>query len=227
MEVTKVFIDEVEFKADINILKKTNHLDVLLSQLKSLNLAKATILDAGCGTGIVSNEIWEKKYTTIGIDISRKHIKVGKNMFRNVFFVLGDLHHVPFREGSFDVIIFHSVLTYVKASIVLTEVARVGKDRCFLILCEFNPLNPLVRKNKGWGSRQLFSLKEYSKMLHKNNINILKTNIIDFTPTTLKYKKGFFVSLLRYLFILLEKTVKKIPLVNGYGGFILISAQRA
>lgn len=230
MEVTKVFIDgvgEVDFKMDINILKKTNHLDILVPEVKSLNLAKATVLDAGCGTGIISSGIWEEKFTIIGMDISRNHIRMGKKLFRNVLFVLGDLRHIPFREDSLDLIIFHSVLTYVKAAIVLEEVARVGKNKCFLILCEFNPSNPLVRKNRGWGSRQLISLKEYSKMLRRNNICILKSNFIDFTPTTLKFKQGFLFSLLRCPFSLLEKVTKKIPLVNQYGGFIFISAQKA
>jgi len=230
VEMAKVFIDsvgEVEFKTDVNILKKTNHLDILIPEVRSLNLSNAIILDAGCGTGIISNEVWENRYTTIGMDISRRHIKIGKRIFRNVLFVLGDLHHIPFRDNSLDTIIFHSVLTYVKASIVLSEVARAGKNKCFLILCEFNPSNPLVRKNRGWGSRQLISLKEYSTMLHKNRINILKTNFIDFTPTTLKFKHGFFISLLRSSLSLLEKTIKKVPLVNHYGGFIFISAQKA
>lgn len=65
------------------------------------------ILDAGCGEGSALAAIarlCEGSYSTFGVDLSKEAIRTAENDERRMFFV-GDLTHMPFRQGAADVML--------------------------------------------------------------------------------------------------------------------------
>jgi len=71
------------------------------------------ILDVGCGTGALGREFKKKGNVVYGIDISKKSIEIAKKRLDKVIQI--DLEtevDLPFKEESFDLIIFGDVLEH-------------------------------------------------------------------------------------------------------------------
>ena len=70
------------------------------------DLRGTRILDAGCGTGVLSRMLDEKGAEVVGVDISEKLIEVAKNrssLNKNIEYFAGDMKEKSF--GNFDYII--------------------------------------------------------------------------------------------------------------------------
>ena len=70
------------------------------------DLRGTRILDAGCGTGVLSRMLDEKGAEVVGVDISEKLIEVAKdrsNLNKNIEYFAGDMKEQSF--GNFDYII--------------------------------------------------------------------------------------------------------------------------
>ena len=66
----------------------------------------ATVLDAGCGVGLVTRWLAERvgvQGTVIGLDLSMPHLRFGANA-PGVCFIQGDLAHLCLQNGSVDLI---------------------------------------------------------------------------------------------------------------------------
>lgn len=94
--------------------------------------AGATVLDAGCGEGVLSRLLAKKGAKVTGIDISHKNISAAKRYAEEegvpVDFVQGDVENLPFAAKSFDWVVSSHVLEHVphleKAASELGRVAR-------------------------------------------------------------------------------------------------------
>lgn len=77
--------------------------------------ADDTILDFGCGTGLICNEIaWKVRFIQ-AIDISTKMIEISKNKasvrkIQNIDFARTTLFDEKFKEGTFDAVIAFNIL---------------------------------------------------------------------------------------------------------------------
>lgn len=77
--------------------------------------AEDTILDFGCGTGLICNEIaWKVRFIQ-AIDISTKMIEISKNKasvrkIQNIDFARTTLFDEKFKEGTFDAVIAFNIL---------------------------------------------------------------------------------------------------------------------
>ena len=70
------------------------------------DLRGTRILDAGCGTGVLSRMLDERGAEVVGVDISEKLIEVAKdrsNLNKNIEYFAGDMKEQSF--GNFDYII--------------------------------------------------------------------------------------------------------------------------
>jgi ubiquinone/menaquinone biosynthesis C-methylase UbiE len=96
-------------------------LKILEKELHGCN----TILDAGVGTGRFAEPMQEQGFEVVGVDISRKMIRVAKekgtaNLFR------GDVCALPFKDGSFDAAVCNAVLHLIPEwRTALREICRV------------------------------------------------------------------------------------------------------
>ncbi|CAN5854762.1 hypothetical protein BH24ACI5_BH24ACI5_11940 [soil metagenome] len=89
------------------------------------------ILDAGCGGGGMPLSLAEEARLVVGIDPAERFQEAGVRLGRerslaNLHFALGDGMYLPFRDGTFDLVLSHAVIEHVAdAPLYLREAARV------------------------------------------------------------------------------------------------------
>jgi 2-polyprenyl-3-methyl-5-hydroxy-6-metoxy-1,4-benzoquinol methylase len=85
----------------------------LIETETSLNeLEKLTVLDAGCGNGILTEALSRHGAKVLGVDLIKNLPDVIKNLNKseNLFFLRADINDLPIKEASFDLIISNGVL---------------------------------------------------------------------------------------------------------------------
>ncbi len=122
--------------------------------LKSLHLdidADSLVLDAGCGTGIITLGFQDAGYRPrrlVALDLSSKSLAVARDEFRDrrrlwrrSDVVQGNVLSMPFADGTFDLLMMCGVLEYVSLDEGLGEAARVLKKGSPLV---FIPVKPSI-----------------------------------------------------------------------------------
>jgi ubiquinone/menaquinone biosynthesis C-methylase UbiE len=94
------------------------------------------ILDLGCGTGNISQQIKNKVIADfIGIDASPDMLKVAESKHLEVVLSDIDKHRLPFRDGSFDTVVGAYVIHQVNnLNFVLSECYRVLGNGALVLL---------------------------------------------------------------------------------------------
>ena len=92
---------------------------------------RGRVLDAGCGGGGMPLSLAEEAGAVVGIDPAERFqdagVRLGRERgLRNLHFALADGMALPFRGGSFDLVLSHAVIEHVAdAPLYLRECARV------------------------------------------------------------------------------------------------------
>lgn len=98
----------------------------------------ARVLEAGCGTGAVSRSLagWRNVGEVIGVDPSPVFIEKARELgagISNLRFEEGDARSLPFEDGNFDAVIFHTSLCHVPGpEAALGEAFRVVRPGGYL-----------------------------------------------------------------------------------------------
>lgn len=100
-------------------------------------------VDLGCGTGNVLYAMLEKAATVIGVDGSPRMLELARRRFvavgERVSLRIGDLSHLPLRDGEADFASLNLVLHHVPEPMeVLREIRRVLSPSGVLMLTDFN-----------------------------------------------------------------------------------------
>jgi len=142
--------------ADVqNLAMKVNGYRASVAKyLRSLDLkldADSLVLDAGSGTGIVTNAFHDcglESRRVVSLDLSVNSLKVARESLkkRNIFsrqtdFVQGNVLTMPFPDDTFDLLLMCGVLEYTPLDEGLREAARVLKKGAPLV---FLPVKPSV-----------------------------------------------------------------------------------
>ncbi|MFA6303262.1 MAG: malonyl-ACP O-methyltransferase BioC [Legionella sp.] len=117
----------------------------LFERLHYIKIAPKYILDLGCGTGVFTKKLARlyPKAHIVGLDLAHTMLQQAKrkhSFMRKWSLVRGDIKHLPFATGLFDLVFSNQVLhwTYPLAPI-LRELNRVMKpNACFM----FSTLGP-------------------------------------------------------------------------------------
>ena len=122
--------------------------------LRSLDLkinSDSLVLDAGCGTGIVTLAFQDAAFQPrriAALDLSFKSLKVAREQFagrkkyaKKIDTVQGNVLKMPFADKSFDLVLMCGVLEYTPLDAGLAEAARVMKTGAPLV---FLPVKPSV-----------------------------------------------------------------------------------
>lgn len=149
---TQKFYDRI---ADVHnlVMKINGYRDSVAKYLSSLNLeinADSKILDAGCGTGLVTLAFHSAGYrpgAVCALDLSFKSLEVAKEQFeedeivtvRNVKPIQGNLLSMPFDDQTFDLVLTCGALEYVPLDEGIAELARVMKKDGLLVLIPIRP----------------------------------------------------------------------------------------
>lgn len=110
--------------------------------LKRLDINESDkLLDIGCGTGSLLQAISSKypSITLFGVDLSREMIKVAcHKQIRNCTFINGQSQHLPFRSGSFDMVVTCNAFHYWhKPEECLREIARILRPQGRIVITDW------------------------------------------------------------------------------------------
>jgi SAM-dependent methyltransferase len=95
-----------------------------------LDHAGKKILDAGCASGEYVDLLLQKGYDAYGVDLSPAKNWEGPHRER---FSVGDISHLPYRDGEFDTVLLLEVLEHVPdADAVLREIHRISRKNLIL-----------------------------------------------------------------------------------------------
>lgn len=97
----------------------------------------AKILEVGCGTGVILRKLAQRHGFTgrgLGVDHCKSFVDAATNYAEqedvtdSLEFYVGDAHHLDFKDGEFDILICHTVISHVTEPVkILSEMARVTK----------------------------------------------------------------------------------------------------
>ena len=85
-------------------------------------------LDLGCGTGNYTLELYKRGFQVVGVDISRRMLKIAQKKLPNVKFIKANAYSLPFEDNTFDLVLSVTMLEFIhEPEKVLSEVYRVLK----------------------------------------------------------------------------------------------------
>ena len=110
---------------------------------------KGSVLEYGCGVGLLSKLLGERGFSVVGIDIADQFIQSARKKFggrSSVSFEVMDELPLRFAEGSFDLVVTSSVLEHcIGVDAILLEFHRLLKKDGHLVIETPNLLSPLTR----------------------------------------------------------------------------------
>jgi ubiquinone/menaquinone biosynthesis C-methylase UbiE len=101
----------------------------LLEWLLAWFAGARSILEIGCGSGHFSRWLAGKGLRIIGLDRAPAMLAETRRRSPRIPVVLGDAHHLPFRDGAVDLTLFVVTLEFLEdAPVALAEAVRVARD---------------------------------------------------------------------------------------------------
>lgn len=135
--IDQVPVDYYQKGIENNVLQKVWHTNKYNAVFELITTYPQKILDVGCSSGWFISEIAKRfpKAKCYGIDLYNKAIAYGRRLYPNIEFQLADVHEIPFRKNTFDLVICTEVLEHVDdPKRVLLEIKRVLKDNGVAII---------------------------------------------------------------------------------------------
>jgi ubiquinone/menaquinone biosynthesis C-methylase UbiE len=119
--------------------------------LASFDAQHQRVLDAGCGTGIMSARLAATGRETVGLDLSPAMIKrARRKMARNLNFVIGDAEKLPMADSEFDAVVnLISLHHYPHPERALSEFHRVLRPDGRLVVVIFDRNSRYIRLVQG------------------------------------------------------------------------------
>lgn len=142
-----------------------------------------SVLDVGCGNGIISLQLGKDGFKIKGIDVSEKAIQKAKatNPFPNVSFEVADAEKLKASGETFDAIICSEVLEHLnQPGRLLGELLPILKDQGIL----------LVTVPNGKGPREVLVTKPMLRLRKKNNwvwrLTLKAKSLLGYSGTTIQ-----------------------------------------
>lgn len=111
--------------------------------------AKMTVLDVGCGIGLVEKRLSPYLNRVIGVDLGLDTLRHAERDVPHAGFIAYDGLRLPFGDGAFDAAFAICVMHHVKPgdwNSLVREIARVVRVGGKVMIFEHNPWNPVTRR---------------------------------------------------------------------------------
>lgn len=124
--------------------------------------ATGTVLDVGCGTGLLFSHVAAEAETVVGVDVSKQLLlqarkRAGK--FRSVHLVQADADHLPFKDAYFSVVFAFTVLQNMPKPLeTLVEIRRTAKRDASIVVT---------------GLKKVFSLGAFEELLQQAGLRVV------------------------------------------------------
>jgi ubiquinone biosynthesis O-methyltransferase len=116
----------------------TRRLEIMMKLMPPLE--NKTVLEVGCGAGIISLELAKTSKKVVGIDVTETALDFGRKLasalnYSHVEFKKGDAEHLEFDDNSFDIVVCSEVLEHlIHPESAISEFHRVLKADGILLL---------------------------------------------------------------------------------------------
>ncbi len=100
-----------------------------------------TLLDVGCGGGLLTNALAKEGHAVTGIDLSEPSLSIAKkhDATKNTQYIKADAYQLPFEAGAFDVVCAMDILEHVEhPATLIQEASRVLKSGGLFFFHTFN-----------------------------------------------------------------------------------------
>lgn len=159
----------------------------------------ACLLDAGCAEGLYLREIPHRFRCGVGVVISLPKLQRGMHLAENlkcVFFIVGDLTHLPLRDGVFDTVLAIETVEHVpNLSDSLRELTRVLRPGGVLICSvptEKDEWLGEAKRHADWheksGHLHSFSRNEFRAQLEAAGISVLQQVVFDILGPQIRHR---------------------------------------
>jgi len=150
-------------------LEYLRHLTAYLMLAEPL-VGNSTVLDIGCGAGYGDDYLSKSAFRIVAMDISREGVSHYWDEYKknNLDFVLGNGTSLPFKAGSFSVVISFQMIEHIETKFVLgylAEIRRVLKKGGIFVCSTPNKKLRLLPFQKPWNPEHK---KEYDRRELKN-----------------------------------------------------------
>lgn len=153
----------------------TRFLDFIEAEIPKVN-KKLLALDSGCGTGVITDELNNKGYSVVGVDISSKMLQFAHKSDADRKYQLANSLDIPYEDEYFDLVCSRGVLiSHVGkkyTELFINEHKRVLKQNgmfVFDFITKFQDSESIKKKNKA-----SFSFKSISAILTDHGFKVLK-----------------------------------------------------
>jgi len=110
---------------------------------------KPHILDIGCGTGIATEQLFEKGADVIGTDVDAEMIRQAESDNRyHIEYQVAPVEKQPFEDNLFDAVTTFSAFHWFVRKDALEEIRRVLKPSGFFFAINKNEIGDFKKKNK-------------------------------------------------------------------------------
>jgi len=193
--------------------------DIVLRYVGRLIRADDYILNLGCGIGALSHFISQQFTDTkpVSLDMSSNSLQVGKEYYKLNLPVKADAIHLPFRDGTFEIVLMTEVIEHIsEQEQLLSEANRVLKDGGYLIVTTSPIKSDLLYSLAYWvKGKELFG---FSKR------RVAKEHVAEQHPKQLKRnleRFGFEILSVKYWNVLHLLSIPQIMNIPGLSTFIL------
>ena len=117
-----------------------------------IDLSGKKILDAMCGTGIITEHLLQHDCRIESFDLSESQIKISKEKFPQCNYTVGTVLEMPYSDETFDVVVLHGGLHHVHPNVkaAVSEVVRVLKPGGYFINGEIHADSIIDRMRNLW-----------------------------------------------------------------------------
>lgn len=109
-------------------------------------IPEGTVLDVGCGTGVLASRLADRGYRVTGVDPSAGMLEHLRQRDTRVEAVQGSATELPFEDGRFDlamcVAVMHHIAKPEDVRASLGEMVRVTRPGGLVLVWDHNPRNP-------------------------------------------------------------------------------------
>ncbi len=143
------------FETPIGSLIRKYETELVLEMLELGD--KEMILDAGCGTGIFTQDVLSEGALVVGLELSFPMIMRARKKFEGYPFhtVQGDLRNLPFVDNTFEKAISVTAIEFIRdARGAIGELFRVTKPGGCIVVATLNSLSPWATRRAGAGKKE-------------------------------------------------------------------------